>query len=488
MSNQPTNLQTPSFFVSLIPVLFLMTLIVINMWIYGDSATSGPNQLALFFSAFVALLIGVLKYKIPYKNLEGQIIKSISLSLQACTILFVVGTIIGSWILSGIVPGIIYYGLILIHPIVFLPLTCIVCAIVSLSTGSSWSTTGTIGIALIGIGQALNIPVEMVAGAIISGAYFGDKMSPLSDTTNLAPAMAGTDIFTHIRHMMYTTTPAIIIAIIGFAILGAFYHGETITGDNVNAIAEILTKNFNITPLLLLIPLGVFVMIILKVPALPALVVATILGIVFAFIFQTDLLTSMSTGVLNFKEGYKIVATTLFDGFSIKTGNEIIDSLLNKGGMKGMLNTVWLIIMAMIFGGAMEGTGMLEKLATTIMKVVTGTGSLIGSTIATCIFVNITACDQYLAIVVPGRMFKRSYDKMNLHPKNLSRALEDSGTVTSVLVPWNTCAAYNSGVLGVSTLAYLPYCFFNLITPFISAAYGAFNITIERLNTDNAKN
>ncbi len=474
------NQKQPSVGLSLIPVLVLMVLLITNILVYKDDATGGANQMALLVSAGVAILLGLFVLHIDYKKLEQQILDSMQMAMQANIILLLVGALIGLWILAGIVPAMIYYGLKLINPAVFLPVSCIVCSIVALSTGSSWSTTGTVGIALIAIGKTLGIPEGMVAGAIISGAYFGDKMSPLSDTTNLAPAMAGTDLFTHIRHMMYTSVPAIVLAIIGFTILGLFYGQGDIVTSNIGQVLSIIDENFSIGPHLFLAPLLVILMVYKKVPALPAIAVGGLIGALFAIIFQYDLIVKMAGGTFDPMAVYKTLVSTSYAGFSIQTGNELIDSLLNRGGMSGMLTTVWLIMCAMIFGGALEGTGMLQRIAGAILSMVRGAGSLVGATLASCIFTNMTACDQYLAIVVPGRMFKQAYDDFGLKPKNLSRALEDSGTVTSVLIPWNSGGAYNSGVLGVATLTYLPFCFFNLLSPLVSAFLAGMDLTIER--------
>jgi NhaC family Na+:H+ antiporter len=476
------QLNEPSLLISLIPVIALLSLLVVNIIVFKDDATSGSNQLALLIAGALAAFIGIVVYKVEYKKIERQIIKSVGVAIQASIILLIVGALIGTWIISGVVPTMIYYGLLLINPSVFLPVACIVCAIVALSTGSSWSTTGTVGIALIGIGQTLGIPLGMVAGAVISGAYFGDKMSPLSDTTNLAAAMAETDVITHIRHMMYTSGPAIIIAIIGFSILSFFYGQGNVNQEDINTVLAVIETKFNIGLHLFLVPLAVLFMVYKKIPALPALLIGAILGAVFALIFQSELIASMAADGSSVRSFYKTVITTAYDGFVIKTDNELIDTLFNRGGMKGMLSTVWLILMAMVFSGSMEGTGMLQKIAHSILKLVHGTGSLIGATLASCLVMNVTAGDQYLAILVPGRMFKNAYDEYGLHPKNLSRALEDSGTVTSVLVPWNSGGAYNAGVLGVATLTYLPFCFFNLMSPLVSAFLAGFNLTIERLD------
>lgn len=460
--------KKPGLLLSTIPVLVLIAFIILNINVFGDSAILGPNQLALIFAALVSGFIGIFVLKVPYKDMEHKIIQSIGLSMQANLILLVVGALIGLWIFSGVVPAMIYYGIQMINPNWFLPVTCIVCAIVALATGSSWSTGGTVGIALIGIGQALNIPVGMVAGAVISGAYFGDKLSPLSDTTNLAPAMAGTDLFTHVRYMLYTTVPSIIIALIGYTILGFFFRSQTAELSQVETILRVMNEQFNITPWLFLLPLAVVLMVAKKIPALPALIIGCLVGAAFVLIFQQDLLARMLNEKYTFRTVYESIMNVAISGFKMETGNKVIDSLLSRGGMAGMLTTVWLIFMAMVFGGVMEATGMLEEIARNILKLVRGAGSLMTATIATCGIFNLTASDQYLSIVVPGKMFKPSYDKFGLAPENLSRSLEDAGTITSVLVPWNTCGAYFASILGVSTGAYLPFCFFNLVNPLVA--------------------
>ncbi len=458
-------------FEALIPVIVLIALLIINVNVYGDSATSGPNQLALFISGFVACILGVSLRKISYKDLESVAIDSIRNSLQANLILLLVGSLIGLWILSGVVPTMIYYGIQVISPKFFLPTTCLICCFVSLSTGSSWSTGGTVGIALIGIGHTLGIPLPMVAGAVISGAYFGDKLSPLSDTTNLAPAMAGANLFDHIKYMLITTFPAIVIALILFLIVGLKYAPSDINLSNVEEVLSVINSQFKITPFLFIAPIFVLLLVIKKVPALPAMFLGASLGGLLALIFQPHLLDTNS---------YKKIIKVAADGFSSESGNKFVDSLFSRGGMSGMLSTVWLIITAMFFGGMMEACGYLQKIATTLLQFVVGTGSLILSTVSTCILLNVTASDQYLAIVVAGRMFRTAFEEKGLAAINLSRTLEDGGTVTSVLVPWNSGGAYFSGILGVPTLSYLPYCFFNLLSPCISVIVGFLGIYIKR--------
>jgi Na+:H+ antiporter, NhaC family len=472
--------QEPGLLISFVPVIFLVALLILNVVVFKDDATGGANQIALLLSGMLTLALGTFVLKVPYEEMEDQITLSIRRATQACLILLVVGALIGTWILSGIVPTMIYYGLKIINPLWFLPVACFSCALVSLATGSSWSTSGTLGIALIGIGHTLGIPMGMVAGAVISGAYFGDKMSPLSDTTNLAPAMAGAKLFEHIRHMVYTSGPAILLSLGGFIILGFFYQGGSMNADKVETTLKIIEENFALGLHLFIVPVLVVVMVARKVPAFPALVVGALLGAVAALIWQGDLLTRMSGGSLDMTLAYSQILKVSYGGFSIDTGNNLIDSLFSRGGMKSMLSTVWLILMAMVFGGALEGSGMLHRIAGSLLHLVRGAGSLIGSVLGTCILLNMTACDQYLAIVVPGRMFKDAFDDMNLHPKNLSRALEDSGTVTSVLIPWNSGGVYHAGILGVPTLSYLPFCFFNLLSPLISLFLASMNWTIER--------
>ena len=466
---------------ALAPVIVLICLLISNIIIFKDGATIGPNQLALLFSGIFTLAIGTIYLKIPYKLFEEEITRSIGYAVPAFIILLMVGSLISLWIASGIVPSMIFYGLKLIDPSLFLPTSCLLCALVSLATGSSWSTTGTVGISLIGIGITLGISEGMTAGAVISGAYFGDKMSPLSDTTNMAPAMAGTDIFTHIRHMMYTSFPAILLSLVGFSVLGLFAGVSQTSKSQIDLVADTIIENFNIGPHLFVIPAIVMLLIAKKVRAFPALTVGVLLGAVAVPLFQAELLSKVLPGESEDCGAiYQYLVTVAYKGFVISSGHEMVDTLFSRGGMASMLNTIWLIMCAMVFGGCLDAAGMLDKIANSILKMVSGAGSLVGATVASCLTLNMTASDQYLAIVVPGRMFKKAYEKYGLHPKNLSRSLEDAGTVTSVLVPWNSGGAYNSSVLGVPTLTYLPYCFFNLLSPLFSIFLASMNLTIEK--------
>ena len=470
--------KTP-YLLALLPILFLIGLLSINVYLYGDDSLGGSNQLSLLFSGALAAIIGIL-YGNNWKDILEGISKSIKSVTPSIIILLLIGSLAGTWLISGIVPAMIYYGLQILNPEIFLFATAIITAIVSLATGSSWSTIATIGIALLGIGQALGLPLGLIGGAIISGAYFGDKMSPLSDTTNLAPAMAGTDLFTHIRYMMYTTIPSFSIALILFLIIG--FRSNIIGTENIDELLQTLNTSFNITPWLFVVPVLVIILIVKKTPAIPALLAGSVLGGVFAILFQPNIITEISgEASVTISSSYKAVINAMSTDISITTNNNQINDLLTSGGMYGMLNTIWLIICAMIFGGILESTGLLRRIAEPIINYAKSTGSLVATTTGTCIFFNITASDQYISIVVPGRMFADSYKEKGLAPENLSRTLEDSGTVTSVLIPWNTCGATQSAVLGVATLSYLPYCFFNLISPIMTIIYAYLGIKIKKL-------
>ena len=475
------NQKEPSLFISLIPVVILILFLSFNVVVFSDNSSFGPNQISLLIAAMVSAILGVAVLKIPYKDLEKKALDTVSVATQPITILLIVGALIAIWILNGVVPSMIFYGVKLINPTAFLPIALIICSIVSVATGSSWSTVGTVGIALIGIGKTLGIPDGMVAGAIVSGSYFGDKMSPLSDTTNLAPAMAGADLFDHIKHMFYTTVPAFLITLIIFIILGLSFSAESLNTQEIDQILNVINQNFNISLWLFTLPAIVLILVKMKVPAIPALLAGVVIGVVYAVVFQNGLLTKLASNNLNLKSGYENILAVTFDGFKMDSGNEVIDKLFSRGGMSSMLNTVWIIVMAMIFGGMMEVTGMLKTIAFKILSLVKGVGSLVSATIGSAIFLNITTSDQYIAIVVSGRMFKDAYLEYGLKPKNLSRAVEDGGTVTSVLVPWNTCGAYFSGIMGVPTMTYLPYAFFNLLCPVISIIIAMSGKTMERI-------
>ena len=471
-----------SLSVALLPLIILVMLLTYNVTIFGDDALSGSNQFILLLGGVVAGLLG-LRNKVTY----GEMLRKVGDNLQSVTgpilILLLVGALSGTWLLSGIIPAMIDYGLQIANPRFFLPACVLISALVSLATGSSWSTSATIGIALIGIGKALDLPVGMVAGAVISGAYFGDKLSPLSDTTNLAPAMAGSELFTHIRYMLYTTLPCIVITLLLFIILGWSFSssGEVDT----SLLSKSIREKFNISPWLFLVPLIVIIMIVKKTPSLLALFVGTLLGGLFALIFQPQLLMDLSeSSVLNFNTIYKSIFNAITVNTQIETNDPLLNELFSSGGMQGMLDTVWLIICAMVFGGVMDAIGALQAISNAFLKWAQTNFQLIAGTAATSLTVNLTASDQYLAIVVPGKMFAQAYRDRKLAPENLSRTLEDAGTVTSVLVPWNTCGAYQSGVLGVGVAEYFFYAFFNWVSPLMTLFYAFFKIKIKNLNTD----
>jgi NhaC family Na+:H+ antiporter len=427
-------------------------------------------HIPLVLGALIAAIIAIFRLGYSWKDVEDGIMHSISGTMQAILILAIIGMIIGTWIQGGIVPTLIYYGLQILSPGFFLVAATLLCAVVSLATGSSWTTAGTIGVALMGIAAGLGVSPAMAAGAIISGAYFGDKMSPLSDTTNLAPAMAGANLFDHVKHMIYTTGTSLVIALIGFAILGFRYAGNTLDASSINELLGLMQANFKITPLLLLVPVIVIVLVAKKVPAIPGLFIGTLLGGISAMIFQGKGLADV-IGVMHY-------------GYVSESGNAILDELLSKGGYHSMLWTISLILAALTFGGILEKTGMLEAVGKVILKFANSTGSLVTATILTSIFTNILAGDQYLSIVLPGKMFKEEFHKRGLAPRNLSRCLEDAGTLTSPLIPWNTCGATMSQSLGIPTIEYIPYAFLNLVNPIVSIVFGFTGISMMKLEDD----
>lgn len=472
MRREPTLLE------ALLPIITLVGLLTMNVFLFDDTL-AGSNQVALLLAASIA---GIIVRRIGQKwdtTLEN-VVNTIGSAMPSMLILLLIGSLAGTWLLSGIVPALIYYGLDLINPRVFLVAAVVVCSIVSVATGSSWSTVATIGVALLGIGKAIGINEAVVAGAVISGAYFGDKISPLSDTTNLAPAMAGTDLFTHVRYMFYTTTPSMILTLLIFLGIGFYYDFSTAEVDVVNVKAAI-GGAFNVTPWLFLVPVVLFVIIVKKVPPIPSLMIGTLLGGLFGVLFQPHVVTEVAGGVSNYAEAsYISFMQSMFGNLAIVTPDANVNELLQTSGMQGMLDTIWLILSAMVFGGIMESGGLLARLTQPIIRWAHSTGSLVLSTVMTCFFFNLTASDQYISIVVPGRMFRNSYREKGLKPEVLSRTLEDSGTMTSALIPWNTCGATQSRVLGVDTFAYLPYAFFNLISPLMSVLFAYLNIKIRR--------
>lgn len=461
---------------ALFPILILVILLSYNVIVYGDDALSGSNQFILLLGGAVAAIVGFQK-NISYNSMLKKVAENLQSVTGALLILLFVGALAGTWLISGIIPAMIYYGLQILHPSIFLPACILICAIISLATGSSWTTSATVGIALIGIGKVLGIPVGMVAGAVISGAYFGDKLSPLSDTTNLAPAMAGGELFTHIRYMTLTTVPSIIVTLIVFLII-SFTQTTAGTAD-VESLMLAIRDKFNIHLGLFIVPAVVVLLIVRKAPPLIALLVGTLLGGLFALIFQKTILIEVAgASSFSFNVAYRGIMDAITVATEIKTTNPLLNDLFSSGGMEGMLGTIWLIMCAMVFGGIMDAIGALARISNALLSWAQTTFQLFASTVASCLAINLTASDQYLSIVIPGKMFTKAYKERGLAPENLSRTLEDSGTVTSVLIPWNTCGAYQSGVLGVGVGEYFFYAIFNWLSPFITLLYAAFKIKI----------
>ncbi|MCH3884252.1 Na+/H+ antiporter NhaC family protein [Tenacibaculum aquimarinum] len=458
---------------ALIPVFILMGMLAYNIF-YADGAWLGDysNQYILLLGGLVAAAVGLFN-KVSVNRMVAEVIENWKSVFVPIMILFLVGALAGTWLVSGIIPAMVYYGLQVLSPEIFLPASVIIAAIISIATGSSWTTSATVGIALVGIGSALGIPSGMIAGAVISGAYFGDKMSPLSDTTNLAPAMAGTDLFTHIKYMAYTTVPTIIVTLIVFAVLSGTI--DTTGSADVSNLLVSIDNTFTITPWLFLVPGAVIAMILLKTKPLIALGTGVLLAAVFAFIFQSDLLNILSD------TKFSSILNAIWTDVQITTDNDKLTELFSSGGILGMLWTILLIICAMVFGGIMDAIGALAKITKALLSIATSVFGLFASTVVSCLGLNAIASDQYLALVIPGKMFKKAYEDKGLAPENLSRTLEDSGTVTSVLIPWNTCGAYQSGVLGVGVGEYFVYAIFNWLSPFTTLLFAAFRIKIKQL-------
>ncbi|MEP3837735.1 MAG: Na+/H+ antiporter NhaC [Algibacter sp.] len=464
-----------NFIEALIPVVLLMALLFYNIF-FADGVLLGDysNQFILLIGGGIAAIVGFFN-KVSLKRMYTEIWENVKSVFIPIMILFLVGALAGTWLVSGVIPAMVYYGLQVLSPEIFLPASVIIAAIISIATGSSWTTSATVGIALVGIGTALGINPGMIAGAVISGAYFGDKMSPLSDTTNLAPAMAGTDLFTHIKYMSITTVPTIIITLVVFAIISALI---TTTGSaDVSNLLSTIDSTFTITPWLFLVPVTVVALILLKTKPLIALCSGVILAAIFAFIFQGTILDGLGDSK------FSSITTSILTDTQITTDNEKLNDLFSAGGMQGMLWTIYLILCAMVFGGIMDGIGALARITSALLSVATSVFGLFASTVISCLGLNTIASDQYLAIVIPGKMFKKAYQDRGLAPENLSRTLEDSGTVTSVLIPWNTCGAYQSGVLGVGVGEYFLYAIFNWLSPFTTLLFAALNLKIRQLKT-----
>jgi len=462
-----------SIWEALIPVMILMSLLAYNIFL-KDGAWLGDysNQYILLIGGGIAAIIGALN-KVSISVMLKEVWENLKSVYKPIIILMLVGALAGTWLVSGIIPAMVYYGLQVLSPEIFLPASVIIAAIISIATGSSWTTSATVGIALVGIGTALGIDPGMIAGAVISGAYFGDKMSPLSDTTNLAPAMAGTNLFTHIKYMAYTTVPTIVITLIVFSILSLTI--ETSGEADISNLLQTINTTFNTTGWLFIVPLIVIALIVLKTSPLVALATGVISAAIFAVIFQPEILAKISdttTGALS---------QSVFSDVAIETPNETLNELFSSGGLIGMLWTILLIASAMVFGGVMDGIGALARITKELLKMASSIFGLFATTVVSCFGLNVIASDQYLALVIPGKMFKQAYEDKNLAPENLSRTLEDSGTVTSVLIPWNTCGAYQSDVLGVGVGEYFMFAVFNWLSPFMTLIFAAFKIKIRML-------
>lgn len=470
---------------ALLPVFVLVAMLAYNVFVFGDDALSGSNQFILLLGGAVAAIVGFFN-KVSYKQMMAEVAENVKSTTGALLILLMVGALSGTWLISGIIPSMIYYGLQILNPTIFLAACVIICAIISIATGSSWTTSATVGIALIGIGDALGISLGMTAGAVLSGAYFGDKLSPLSDTTNLAPAMAGGELFSHIKYMTITTVPTILVTLTVFIILG--FTIDTSGTADTEAILASIEKSFKITPWLFLVPVAVIFLIVKKAPPLLALLIGTLLGAVFALIFQPEVVATIGgSQALNFESGYKGILNAITIKTSVASDNEALSDLFSAKGMAGMLGTIWLIVCAMVFGGIMDGIGALSRITKSLLGMAKTTFGLFASTVGSCLALNVTASDQYLAIVVPGKMFAKAYADRGLAPENLSRTLEDSGTVTSVLIPWNTCGAYHSGVLGVSVLDYMFFAIFNWLSPIMTLIFAGLGIKIKQLTSVSVK-
>ena len=481
--SETTAPREPSLWQSLLPLLFLVVALATSVYLFSDNSSYGGNQIALLLAAGVASIIGI-RNGLRWDDIQAAMAHGISLAGGAILILLAVGSLIGTWMLSGTVPTMIDYGLQLMHPSYFYPATCFVCALVALTIGSSWTVAGTLGVSLMGVAQGLELSPAITAGAVISGAYFGDKMSPLSDTTNLAPAAAGSELFAHIRHMVWTTGPSIMLALIGFTILGFTASSVSSDSGGFGDLSAQLHAQFALGPHLLIPLVIVLFLAIRRMPAYPTIFIGALIGAVFAVLFQPDQVVRLADNVALSRPMALLGGTweALINGFKLESGSGALDDLVSRGGMASMINTIWLIICAMTFGAVMERAGLLERLIRSVLAAAKSTGSLIVATLGTALGINITCADQYLAIVLTGRIYRPEYARRGLDPVNLSRALEDAGTVTSPLVPWNTCGAFMAVTLGVHTVDYLPYALFNLINPILAAAMAYFGFKILHLN------
>ena len=472
---QPTRLPSP--LLSLIPILVLVALLFVTIRTFGSDALSGGSQVVLLTATALCCVIAMTYSRVSWQTLEHAMVNNITGVATALLILLIIGALSGSWMISGVVPTLIYYGMQIIHPNFFLTSTCLICAIVSVMTGSSWTTIATIGIALLGIGQAQGFEEGWIAGAIISGAYFGDKISPLSDTTVLASSVTGTPLFKHVRYMLITTVPSLLIALIIFTVAGLTH--EATAGEQIAQYAAGLSQTFHISLWLLLVPFITGILIAKKVPSLITLFVSAAMAGICALIFQPHLLHEIAGAETNgLQSAFMLI--TFYGSTGIETGNTALNDLVATRGMGGMMSTIWLILCAMCFGGAMTASGMLQSLTSVFLRFMNRTVGLVASTVASGLSMNICTADQYISIILTGNMFKDIYKQKGYESCLLSRTVEDSTTVTSVLVPWNSCGMTQATILGVPTLTYLPYCFFNLVSPFMSILIAALGYKITK--------
>ena len=475
--------KSPSLIVSLVPLAVLVILLALSIKIFGGDAIAGGSQLSLLASSAVCTILAMALFKCKWNTLEDAIVANIKSSTPALIILLLIGAIAGTWMASGVIPTLIYYGLKILHPSIFLPASCIICAIISLLTGSSWTTIATIGVALMGIGRALGFDDGWIAGAIISGAYFGDKISMMSDTTVLASSTSEVPLFTHIKYMLITTTPSMLIAIIVFLFIGL--SASTTAAADTALIEQALLNTYNITPWLLAVPIITGVLISRRLPAIITLFCSALTAALAMVIFQPDIILKIAqTDIASILTTIKAIIVSATTSTSIETGNDLLNELVATSGMGGMMNTIWLIICAMCFGGVMYGSGMLNAISQLFLRMARRTISVVGSTVCSGIFFNLTTGDQYISIILTGKLFSQLYDNRNLERRLLSRSVEDSATVTSVLIPWNSCGMAQSTVLGVATLTYLPYCIFNLLSPIMSIVVAAIGYKIYKRDTN----
>ena len=476
--------RLPHPLVAAIPLVVLILLLAVVIYLFGSDSLSGGSQIALLIGLAVCVFISMVFYRVPWSVFEQQVSKTMGGVSVTVLILLTVGMLAGSWMVSGVVPTLIYYGVQILMPQFYLVTACVICALVSLLSGSSWTTIATIGVALLGIAHALGIPEAWAAGAIISGAYFGDKMSPLSDTTILASSTTGVDLFTHIRYMMLTTTPAFVLTLAIFTLVGFWHRADGI--PDVSQYTEGLHTTFNISLWTLLVPVLTAVLIWRRVPSLIVLFLSSLMAGIAALVLQPHILMQIAADDALAAPAAlaKGLAMTFYGPTAVETGYSELNELVSTGGMAGMLNTIWLIICAMCFGAAMVASGMIESITRVVISWVRSRVGLVSSTVGTGLFLNVTTGDQFISIVLTANMFSDVYAKKGYEPRLLSRTAEDSATVTSVLVPWNTCGLTQSTVLGVPTIAYLPYCFFNILSPMMTILIAAIGWKIKKTSAN----